>query len=142
MIDARSRYVTDAVATVGPARLLTMLYDRLLLDVDRAAEALAAGDRAAGASQLQHAQDIVAELMSSLDERVWDGGAQLMEIYRYLFTALVDAAVRADPERVTECRAVIEPLRDAWHEAALAGAAPSPAPVVAATPGAGLLGVG
>jgi len=141
MIDARSRYVTDTVATVGPARLLTMLYDRLLLDVDRAAEALAAGDRAAGTSQLQHAQDIVAELMSSLDERVWDGGAQLMEIYRYLFTALVDAAVRADPERVAECREVVEPLRAAWHEAAQATAAPVPVPAPAA-PGAGLLGVG
>lgn len=142
MIDARSRYVTDAVVTVGPARLLTMLYDRLLLDVDRAAESLSAGDRAAGAGYLQHAQDIVAELMSSLDERVWDGGAPLMEIYRYLFTALVDAAVQADVDRVAECRGVIEPLRDAWHEAAQAATAPSPVAQVPAAPAAGLLGVG
>ena len=29
MYDVRTRYLADAVATAGPAKLLTMLYDRL-----------------------------------------------------------------------------------------------------------------
>ncbi|MDM7830538.1 flagellar export chaperone FliS [Cellulomonas edaphi] len=143
MIDARSRYVTDAVSTVGPARLLTMLYDRLLLDLDRGCSALVMGDRLTGASHLQHAQDIVAELMSSLDERVWDGGEQLMAIYRYLFTTLVDAGVQGDSEKVAECRDMVEPLRAAWHAAAQAVSVSAPQTTAATDAhGAGLLGVG
>ena len=77
MHSVRSQYVASAVATVGPARLLTMLYDRMLLDVDRAVICLQAGDRVDGTQHLAHAQEIVAELMVSLQVDAWDGGPQL-----------------------------------------------------------------
>ena len=32
----RDRYVGDSIATASPSRLLVMLYDRLLLDLDNA----------------------------------------------------------------------------------------------------------
>jgi len=149
MFDARTRYVSDAVTTVGPARLLTMLYDRLLLDIDRATQALSAGDRPGGSAHLQHAQDIVAELMASLDETVWDGAAGLMDVYRFVFASLVDAGVRGDAGLATSCRELVAPLAEAWHEAARQVAVPAvpavPAPAAAfdaAPAGSGLLGVG
>lgn len=140
----RSRYLDDAVATASPAKLLTMLYDRLVLDLERAESAQRDGDRAGGGTHLLHAQDIVSELASTLDEDAWDGARGLMSVYTYLLTELVGANVSADPERTAACRELVVPLRDAWHEAAdqLSGApvqpgAPTLEPVGAATGGYG-----
>ena len=152
----RSRYLDDAVATASPAKLLTMLYDRLVLDLERAEAAQHDGDRAGGGTHLLHAQDIVSELTSTLDVDAWDGAPRLMSVYTYLLTELVGANVSGDPERTAACRELVEPLRDAWHEAAdqLSGAtvqpgAPTLEPAGAATggyasagAGLGVLGVG
>jgi flagellar protein FliS len=124
----RSRYLDDAVATASPAKLLTMLYDRLVLDLERAESAQRDGDRAGGGTHLLHAQDIVSELASTLEVDAWDGARGLMSVYTYLLTELVGANVSGDPERTAACRELVEPLRDAWHEAAdqLSGAAVQP----------------
>ena len=113
-----TRYLDDAVATASPAKLLTMLYDRLVLDLQRAESEQQAGDRAAAGQHLTHAQDIVSELLSTLDVEAWDGARQLMSVYTYLITELVQANVSGDAERTAACRGLVEPLRDAWHQAA------------------------
>ncbi|WP_448631315.1 flagellar export chaperone FliS [Cellulomonas soli] len=150
MNDVRQRYLTDAVQTAGPTRLLTMLYDRLLVDLDRAEASLQVGDRGAASQCLVHAQDIVGELMSSLDTDAWDGAEQLLSLYGFVLTELVEANVRADVDKVRGCRELVAPLASAWHEAAdQAPAAPvrgRSVPQFAAAGGAddgsGLLGVG
>ncbi|MDR3067906.1 MAG: flagellar protein FliS [Cellulomonas sp.] len=118
MYDARSAYLADSVTTVGPARLLTMLYDRLLLDLDRGLESLTAGNRVAGAAHLGHARDIVSELISSLDVEAWDGGPGLMSVYNYLFVGLIEAGASGDQAKAAECRQLVVPLVEAWHGAA------------------------
>lgn len=118
MYDVRSRYLADSVATVGPAKLLTMLYDRLVLDIDRAEAALEAGDRPEATTQLNHAQDIVAELISSLNVGAWSGAPGLMSIYSYLLSELIETNMTADAARAAVCRDLVVPLRDAWHGAA------------------------
>jgi flagellar secretion chaperone FliS len=122
----RARYVGDAVTTASPQRLLVMLYDRLALDLERAQAALAEGDRQEASGQLQHAQDIVLELRSSLQVDAWEGGPRLAALYTWLISELVQANVKADRNRVASCRQVVEPLRDAWRQAAVTLAA-SPA---------------
>ncbi len=119
---ARARFADDALATASPAVLLTRLYDRLVLDLARAEQALRTGDRATANSQLQHAQDVVAELLSSLDVTVWDGGPGLAALYGFLLTEMVDANITADADRTAACRTLVEPLRDAWHEASRSAA--------------------
>jgi flagellar protein FliS len=123
----RERYLADSVATASPAKLLVMLYDRLVLDLTRAEEALANDDRDEASSQLQHAQDIILELRISLNVEAWEGGPGLAALYGFLLTELIGANVRGDAVRVTACRALVEPLRDAWREAAISLATPVPA---------------
>ncbi len=122
----RARYMGDAVTTASPQRLLVMLYDRLALDLERAQAALAEGDRQEASGQLQHAQEIVLELRSSLQVDAWEGGPRLAALYTWLVSELVQANVKADRNRVASCLQVVEPLRDAWRQAAAALAA-SPA---------------
>lgn len=118
----RARYLNDSITTASPGKLLVMLYDRLVLDLFQAEEALRVGERETGADRIKHAQDIILELRATLDVSAWSGGPGLASLYGFLLTELIGANVRADPERVAACRALIEPLRDAWREAAMATA--------------------
>ena len=134
----RNQYNRDAILSATPARLLTMLYDRLLLDLSRAEKAQEAENWSVASQNLIHAQAIVAELSSSLKLDAWDGAKGLFELYSFVTTTLVEANIRRDAERTRSCIALIEPLRDAWHQAA--GEQPAAAPVAAARTG-GFLGV-
>ncbi|MCZ2836516.1 flagellar export chaperone FliS [Modestobacter sp. VKM Ac-2985] len=114
----RARYLGDTVTTASPQRLLVMLYDRLALDLERGHAALTAGDRDAATEQLQHAQDVVFGLLESLQVDAWDGAPRLAALYNWLITELGQAILKADLRRVADCRKIVEPLRDAWREAA------------------------
>jgi flagellar secretion chaperone FliS len=113
----RARYLADSVATASPAKLLLMLFDRLLLDLARGEQALLDGNRNEANTQLKHAQDIVSELHMSLDLDAWDGAAGLGQLYSFVVTELVNANVQGDVARVSACRSLMEPLRDTWREA-------------------------
>jgi flagellar protein FliS len=96
----RDRYLRDSVNTASPAKLLIMLYDRLILDLAKGEEALRSGEREAANDRIVHAQEIVLELRTSLDVEAWSGA-----------------------DRVAACRALVEPIREAWSEAASAAVA-------------------
>jgi flagellar protein FliS len=132
----RDRYAADAIMSASPTRLLTMLYDRLLLDLNRAEQAHATSSWAVASTNLLHAQDIITELQSSLKVDAWDGGERLMALYTYVSGALIAANVQRDTARIRESITLLEPLRQAWHEAAGQLTASQPA---AAT--SGMLGV-
>ncbi|MFE4197566.1 flagellar export chaperone FliS [Paenarthrobacter sp. NPDC056912] len=113
-----SRYNDDAVLSAPPARLLTMLYDRLLLDLKRAQLAQENANWDVARENLLHAQAIVAELQSTLRTDLWDGAASLASIYEYAMQALIGANIYRDVERTKESIELLEPLRQGWHEAA------------------------
>jgi flagellar protein FliS len=122
----RARYLSAGVTTASPQQLLVMLYDRLALDLERAEEALAQGDRDGARPHVMHAQDVVLELRSSLKVDVWDGGPRLAALYGWVLGELIQANLKGDVRRVRDCRKVVEPLRDAWREAAASLAAGTP----------------
>ena len=125
----RERYLADTIATAPPAKLLIMLYDRLILDLSRGEEALREGDRVAASTHLIHAQDIVLELRTSLNLDAWEGADALAQIYTFVLTELIHANMNGDIKRVTDCRGLVEPLRDGWREAAMSTTAPVAATV-------------
>ncbi len=126
MINARTAYQSNSVQTASPQKLLVMLYDRLVLDLKRAEEAARTGDHEEASRQLQHAQDIVVELRSTLRIDVWAGGERLAAIYDYLQVSLVKANVSRDPDLTATCQTLVAPLAEAWREAALSVSARAP----------------
>jgi flagellar protein FliS len=114
----RDRYVTDSVTTASPARLVTMLYDALVRDLVIAEQAAGTRDYAIMNDRLLHAQDILIELGAALDTTAWEGGPALAQLYSFLIRELIAANVAKDGAKVQECRHLIEPLQDAWHQAA------------------------
>lgn len=118
----RERYLADSISTASPAKLLMMLFDRLILDLARGEQALTAGNRSEGNTHLLHAQDIITELHVSLDLDAWEGAPGLAQLYTFAVTELVNANVQGDAAKVAACRDLFEPLRDTWREAASAAA--------------------
>jgi flagellar protein FliS len=115
---ARAQYNQDAILSASPSRLLTMLFDRLMLDLQRAEGAQFEQDWDGASTHLLHAQDIVAELAGSLDVERWDGGQNLLAVYLFSSTKLVSANIEKSIERTREVITIMEPLRQTWHEAA------------------------
>ena len=119
----RDRYLQDSIDTASPGKLLLMLYDRLVLDLMKGEEALRTGEREQAHEQLTHAQEIVLELRTSLDVDAWSGAPALADLYGWMLTELIAANIGKDADRVAACRTLVEPLRDAWREAAAAAVA-------------------
>lgn len=116
-------YQREAILSASPARLLVMLYDRLLLDLARAEAAQLDEAWDVARENLLHAQDIIAELAGSLDLDAWDGAENLLGIYNYAGTALMNANIGRNVALTRECIELLEPLRQTWHEAATLPAA-------------------
>lgn len=110
-----SAYTATSLTTASPQKLIVLLYERLVLDLVRAEEAIEAGR--SPHDPLVHAQDIVMELLGSLKPELWSGAAGLTNLYTYLHTQLVTANVRRDAALVATCRELVEPLLDAWRQA-------------------------
>lgn len=121
--DIRSAYQTNAVATAGPAQLLVMLLDRLVLDAERGQAALAAGDGEETNRQLQHAQAIVTELQATLEVDGMPAGRELLALYDYLQRRLIQANIGRDQVAAAEAVKLSRELCDTWRQAALLAAA-------------------
>jgi flagellar protein FliS len=115
---AQTRYSRESVLAASPARLVTLLYDRLLLDLHRAEHAQVVGDWAVASTNLLHAQDIVDELAGSLRADLWDGAEGLLAIYAFVTSTLRTANIQRDATGTRQSIALLEPLAAAWHEAA------------------------
>jgi flagellar protein FliS len=113
---ARARYLADAVATATPARRIVLLYDRLWLDIQRAQAAQDCGDVTAR-DHLQHGQQIVAELLGSLDVTAWAGAANLASLYSYLLRELITEVIEPQPGRLAAITKIVADLRTSWQQA-------------------------
>lgn len=134
---AVNRYVNDGTGVVPQPRLLIMLYDRLVLDLEQAEAALDGNSISTAHERLVHAQNILFELQSALDRDVWDGAENLGQLYLWFNTELASANVKKDAKKVRTCLKLIRSLNQAWHgayESVMAEqAAASPTPATAST---------
>jgi flagellar secretion chaperone FliS len=122
MTNARATYMDASIATASPARLLVMLFDRLVLDVQRGLDAQRRGDHEDTHRQLTHAQDIVMELQASLRVEDFKGGDDLAALYGFLHRQLVMANIRKDATITGQVLTLVTDLCDTWRQAALLSA--------------------
>ena len=120
--NAKNAYVDNSVSTASPERLLVMLCDRLVLDVQRALEAQRTSNHPEAHNQLVHAQEIVIHLRSTLRVEAWDGGPGLASLYDWLHNELIRANISKDPAVTEGCKSIVENLADTWRTAALQAA--------------------
>lgn len=114
---ARARYLADAVATATPARRIVLLYDRMWLDIQRGKVCLDGAEPASSREHVQHAQQIVAELLGSLDSSTWSGAGELASLYTYLLTELMRAIIEPKPGVLDSAATIAADLRTTWQQA-------------------------
>ena len=116
---AKNAYMDNSVSTASPERLLVMLCDRLVLDVQRGLDAQRIGNVPEAHNQLVHAQEIIVHLRATLRVEAWDGGPGLASLYDWLHSQLIKANISKDPEVTAGCLSLVENLADTWRTAAL-----------------------
>jgi flagellar protein FliS len=119
MTNARATYLDASIATASPARLLVMLLDRLVLDVQRGLEAQGNGVFDEAHKHFIHAQDILLELQVSLRPDEFKGGPELADLYGFLHRQLVQANIRRDQAITQDVLTFVTDLCDTWKQAAL-----------------------
>jgi flagellar protein FliS len=110
-------YRKQQIMTASPGQLVLLLYSSARTRLRRALTSLAAGDAKSATDQLARVQDIVTELMVTLDPK---GGAisdNLFRLYEYMTFRLVNARVRPDPAPIQEVSKLMAVLHEAWEQA-------------------------
>lgn len=115
--DPAAYYRQNSVMTASPERLVVMTYDGLLRALGRAKAALDSGNEAGMMDGLKRAQDIVTELMVSL-EPGYEISHSLFSLYDYFYRRLIAANLERDRGIIEEVEGLVKELRDAWAEAA------------------------
>ena len=115
--DPVQAYRETQIKTANQIKLIVLLYDGAIRHLSLALEDLPAGhahyDRVN--AHVVAAQDIVSELMASLDfERGGEIARGLFAIYSYANRRLLDANVRKDPAPLAEVKRLLAELREAW----------------------------
>lgn len=112
-----NRYASDGMATTSPQRLVVMLFQRLVSDLEKAHDATTNRRIEAAHDALLHAQDIVYELRLALDVDSFEGAKELAALYDHLMAQMVEANRTKNPATVHHCRTIAEPLAETFAEA-------------------------
>jgi flagellar secretion chaperone FliS len=116
--DKTKEYLRTQIQTASREQLVLMLYDGAIRFGDQAKDRLSAQDWEGSHGFLIRAQNIVLELLYSLDRKA--GGSiadNLAGLYTYCYQRLVEANLRHDPAKIEECNAILRKLREAWAQA-------------------------
>lgn len=117
-------YGRSRVFSSDPVDLVVLLYERLLADLEGGVIAMRAGDLEAKAARLQRANDVIFELLGSLDrERGGEVSERLAALYTYMITRLGEASRTLDVSILDELSRHVRSLLSAWRTVAEQAAA-------------------
>lgn len=113
---AYEQYKKTSVETISPGKLLLMLYDGAIRNIKSARSAIREKDYNQAHTQIIKAQDILAELMATLNMD-YDIAGHLFSLYDFLYNQLVEANISKNDALLEEVQEFLSELRDTWEEA-------------------------
>ena len=111
-------YRKAAVESASPIGLVILLYDTLVGDIQRAIEAMKAGDIEKRTGQIVHAFQVLQQLECDLN--MSDGGQtakDLSRLYRHIRAKLLEAQLKQSVEILTAQIDLVLQVRQAWQRA-------------------------
>ncbi|GIO86573.1 flagellar protein FliS [Paenibacillus faecis] len=117
MPNAYKSYQKNKYETASPHRLTLMLYNGAVQFAGRAQKAIVDESLEDTNKYIQKVQDIIYELMTSLNES--EGGElahNLKNIYVYLIDRLVQANIKKNADYVEEVIRHLKELQSAWEQ--------------------------
>ncbi|QEN07124.1 flagellar export chaperone FliS [Oceanispirochaeta crateris] len=110
-------YHQTKVKTASQGRLIVMLYEEAVKQLDIASDEIKRPDKKLDKihNSIVKTQDIITELMASLDfEKGGDIAQNLYNLYMFFNQQLLQANIDKTPESLVEIRRMMSELRDAW----------------------------
>lgn len=114
-----SAYKETSVRTASGGKMIIMLYDGAIRNIDAAISHLEAGTKQLDLvnTSVVKAQDIITELMVSLDmEKGGEIAEKLFALYRFFSNQLMDGNIKKDPEPLRSVKTMMSDLRGAWAQ--------------------------
>ena len=115
--NAQDVYKQNQILNATPKKLVIMLYEGAIKNLKLAELSAADKKIEATSNALIKAQEIIQELMVTLDFK--NGGEvaeNLNQLYDFYLTELIKANRSKDPESIKKVREPLEELRDTWIE--------------------------
>jgi flagellar protein FliS len=112
MANVYEQYRQTSVKTASPEQLVVMLYDGALRFLEQARVSIADGKDPSEA--IGRTQDIIAELMASLDRSAGQVAENLNMLYQFWIQQLFQALIRRDLHAIEEVSGMVRDLRDSW----------------------------
>ncbi|MNW45189.1 Flagellar protein FliS [compost metagenome] len=110
-------YQRNKYETASPHRLILMLYNGAVQFTVQAEMALSSGSNAEAHRLIIKTQDIIYELISSLNEDQGGDIAQnLKAIYLYMIDRLVQANINKQSDNLIEVRQLLQDLKSTWEQ--------------------------
>ncbi|AUJ23280.1 MULTISPECIES: flagellar export chaperone FliS [Virgibacillus] len=111
-------YQNNAVNTASPSELTLMLYNGCIKFIKQAMKDIDGDQFEAKNKNIQKAQNIILELMVTLDMEV-DISSQFMSLYEYMHHRLTEANTQNDRAALEEVLSFVIEFRDTWKQVIL-----------------------
>ena len=108
-------YRRQDVLTASAADLIVMLYDALKKNIVLGRRGIVKKNVETAHKHLMKAQEIVTELVNSLDMN-YEIAGELLSIYEFILNSLEDANFQKNEEILDPLIEIVDSLRSAWYE--------------------------
>ncbi|OGW17591.1 MAG: flagellar export chaperone FliS [Nitrospinae bacterium RIFCSPLOWO2_12_FULL_45_22] len=114
-----SFYQENQIRTADQGRLIVMLYERAIFSLKQAQEKIVAGDYYQRNQLILKAQNIILELMNTLNFEAGKIAYSLQSLYNYMIRRLILADQTSDQQIIQEVIKILSELKEAWETIAL-----------------------
>jgi len=109
-------YVNTSVDTMDAGKLIVLLYDKLEEKLQLAIDRLNKGDMVGKGNAILKSQDIIMELLSSLNLKAGPIAVNLQAIYLFMFRELNRINFEKDVDALKKVLQAVQELKSAWVE--------------------------
>ena len=113
---ALQTYGTQQVMTSSPVKLVALLYEKAIVSLREAIQAIEAGQVEARWKANRRATEIITHLAGTLDHEA--GGEiseNLQRLYDFMLARLFEVDRNNDPQPAREVIGLLEPLHESWR---------------------------
>ena len=112
-------YGPEQVMAADPVTLVAMLYDKAVLSLKAAVQAIHKDEIEVRWKNSHRAQEIINHLFTTVDlEKGGEIASNLEALYAYMLQRLLDVDVKNDARAAEDVIELLEPLRASWSELA------------------------
>jgi len=115
---AYQTYQNNSVNTASGGELTLMLYNGCMKFIKQAIRDMNEKNYEAKNNNIQKAQNIIKELMITLDQNI-EISKQILPLYEFMLFQLKEANINNDPEKLEEVLGFVTDFRDTWKQVIL-----------------------